>query len=149
MIVCNGIRFIAGYRCGVIENRSFCCALITDRVCADVWTFAGEWLSLLIKDADSYSGPRAGEPVAKALLDEALTGKQVRAIHDSFLEELDQCGTGGLDLGGAIEEVFGRARHKNIVIRYQNKARPLLALLARLEAGERVQNNETIRQRKD
>ncbi len=44
-----------------------------------------------------------------------------------FLEELDQCGADGLDLGGAIEQTFGQAHRKNIVTRYQNNAGMLLS----------------------
>jgi hypothetical protein len=115
MIVSNKERFFAGGRCGVIQNHSFCCALITDRISAVVATFTGEW------DSKNH------QPVAEALLDETLPRKRVREIHDAFLEELDQCGVRGLDLGGAIEQVFGRARNKNIVTRYQNEAGNLLA----------------------
>jgi hypothetical protein len=126
MIMFYAKPFIARHRCGVIQNCSFWCALITSRMRADVWT-------------------SPGEPVAKALLDKALTPKQVRAIHDSFLEELDQCGTDGLDLSGAIEQVFGRARNKNIVIRYQNNARPLLEQLARFERAENYERTANAR----
>jgi hypothetical protein len=115
MIVSNRERFFAGGRCGVIQNHSFRCALITDRMSALVATFTGEW------DSKDHL------PVAEALLDEALTPKQVREIHDAFLAELDEYGTNGLDLGGAIERVFGRARNKNIVTRYQNQAGSLFA----------------------
>ncbi len=78
-------------------------------------TFTGEW------DWKKH------DPVAEALFFEALPRKQVREIHDAFLEELDQCGTNGLDLGGAVEQVFRRAHNTNIVTRYQNNAGMLLA----------------------
>ena len=115
MIVSNRDRIFAGGRCGVIQNQSFYCALITDNISTVVSTFTGEW------------DPKSHEPVAEALLDETLPRKRVREIHDAFLKELDQCGTDGVDLGGAIEQVFGRARYNNIVIRYQNNAGALLA----------------------
>jgi len=114
MIVFNRERFFFGGRCGVIHNQSFRSALITDSISAVVLTFSGEW------DGKNYN------PVAEALLCK-LSRQQVRKIHDVFLDELDQCGADGLDLGGAIEQVFGRARHKNIVSRYQNNAGMLLA----------------------
>src|SRR5271165_5444744 len=115
MILYNRERFFGGGRCGVIQNHSFSCALMTDGLSTVVATFTGEW------DAKNH------QPVAEALLDEALPKKQLREIHDAFLHELDQCGTNGLDLGGAIEQVFGRARTKNIVTRYQNLAGNMLA----------------------
>jgi hypothetical protein len=115
MIVSNRERLFAGGSFGVIQNSSFCCALLTDRSSAVVAISTGEW------DLKNH------QPVAEALLDGALPRKQVRQIHNAFLEELDQCGIDGLDLGGAIEQVFGRARNKNVVTRYINKAGSLLA----------------------
>jgi hypothetical protein len=109
MILSNRERILGGSRCGVIQNRSFHCELVTDEISAIVSSFAGEQDSKKI-------------PIAEALLDRSLTWKRVREIHDAFLEELDQCGVDGADLGGAIERVFGRARHEHIVTRYQNNA---------------------------
>jgi hypothetical protein len=110
MILSNRERILGGSRCGVIQNRSFHCELVTDEISAIVSSNAGE------QDSKKYI------PIAEALLDRSLTWKRVREIHDTFLEELDQCGVDGADLGGAIERVFGRARHEHIVTRYQNKA---------------------------
>lgn len=115
MIVFNKERFFSGGRWGVIQNQSFRCALITDRISTAVMTFTGEW---------DWKNHR---PVAEALLSETLTGKQLREIHDVFLDEIDQYGNKGLDLGAAIEQVFGRAHNSNIVVRYQNEAAMLLA----------------------
>ncbi len=114
MIVFNKERFFTGDSCGVIQNASFHCALVTDRLSAVVSTFAGEW------DGNS------DHPVAEAVFLEGLPRKQIREIHSMFLEELDQCGMDGLDLAGAIEKVFGRARGKNIIVRYKNNAAILL-----------------------
>ncbi|MGO9486362.1 MAG: hypothetical protein ACLPX9_17590 [Rhodomicrobium sp.] len=115
MIVLNRDRFFAGGHCGVIQNDPYCCALITDRTSAVVSSFSGEW------DGKNH------HPVAEAFLCETLTRKQVRDIHDVLLKELDQCGTNGLDLAAAIEQVFALARYNNFVTCYQNNAALLLA----------------------
>jgi len=117
MIVSNRERFLRGSRCGVIQNQSFYCELVTDNVSAIVSTFNGK------RDSKNYI------PVAEAVLDQSLPRNRVQEIHDAFLEELDQYGVNGADLGGAIERVFGRARSQHIVTRYQNNA------LGRLAAG--------------
>jgi len=99
MIVFNRDRLFRGGRCGVVKNQSFRCALITDSASSIVSTFTGEW------DSKNYN------PVAEALLDQSLSSKRVRELHDTFLEELDQLGSDGIDLGGAIEKLFARARN--------------------------------------
>jgi hypothetical protein len=119
MIILNRDRFFSGGRWGVVQNKSFRCALNT--VCfgtkgsfAVIASFAGEW------DYQNY------EPIAEALLKASLSRKQVMQIHDAFLEQLDRCGVDGVDLGGAIEEVFGHAHNTGIVTRYENNAALLL-----------------------
>jgi len=119
MIVLNKDRFFSGGRWGVVQNSAFRCALNTVRLgnegaFAVVSSFAGEW------DYKNY------EPIAEALLQAQLSRKQVMEIHDTFLEQLDQCGIDGADLSTAIEKVFGRAHHKGIVTRYENNAARLL-----------------------
>ncbi len=115
MIVINKERFFTGDSCGVILNQSFQCALVTDRLSAVVSTFAGEW------DGNNDL------PIAEAVFQGGLPRRQIREIHGMFLEELDRCGTEGLDLAGAIEKVFGQARDKKVVVRYKNNAAVLLA----------------------
>jgi hypothetical protein len=119
MIVLNRDRFFSAGRWGVVQTKSFRCALNT--ICfgskgsiAMIASFAGEW------DYKNY------EPIAEALFKASLSRKQVMQIHDEFLERLDRCGVDGADLGGAIEEVFGRAHDAGIVTLYENNAVLLL-----------------------
>lgn len=114
MIAFNKERFFTSDCCGVIQNQSFRCALMTDHLSAVVSTFIGEW------------DRKSDHPVAEAVFHEGLARRQVREIHSMFLKELDECGADGLDLAGAIEKVFGRARAQNIVTRYKNNAAILL-----------------------
>jgi hypothetical protein len=114
MIIFNNDRFFSGGRCGVIRNASFRCALNTvsdsHGSFVVVSSFSGEW------DFKNY------EPIAEALLDKKFSRKQTRQMHDAFLEQMDRCGANGIDLGGAIDEVFGDAHQKGIVTRYENNA---------------------------
>jgi hypothetical protein len=120
MILLNRNRFFGGGRVGVIQNSSFRCALNTVRQgvegsIAVISSFAGEW------DYKNY------QPVAEAHLTSCLSRKQVTQTHDTFLAELDRCGIDGIDLHGAIENVFGHACGTGIVTLYENNATPLLA----------------------
>jgi len=120
MILLNKNRFFGGGRWGVIQNSSFRCALNTVRhgstgSFAVISSFAGEW------DYKNY------QPVAEAHITPRLSHKQVLQTHDTFLAQLDRCGMDGIDLYGAIENVFGHAYGTGIVTLYENNATPLLA----------------------
>jgi hypothetical protein len=120
MILLNRNRFFGGGRVGVVQNSSFRCALNTVRhgstgSFAVISSFAGEW------DYKNY------QPVAEAHLTSWLSRKQVIQTHDTFLAQLDRCGIDGIDLYGAIENVFGHAYGTGIVTLYQNNATALLA----------------------
>jgi len=120
MILLNRNRFFGGGRWGVLQNSSFRCALNTvsygsTGLFAVISSFAGEW------DYKNY------QPVAEARLTSWLTRTQVTQTHDTFLAQLDRCGLNGIDLYGAIENVFGHAYGTGIVTLYQNNATALLA----------------------
>jgi hypothetical protein len=118
MIIFNSNRVFSGGRRGVIQNASFRCALNTvsdshgSRVV--VSSFSGDW-----EDKNRV-------PVAEALLDKKLSRDQARQIHDEFLEQMDRCGANGIDLGAAIEEVFGDGYLRGMVTQYENNAAVLL-----------------------
>jgi|SRR5215475_1402380 hypothetical protein len=120
MILLNKNRFFSGGRWGVIQNSSFRCALHTVRhgsagPFAVISSFAGEW------DYKNY------QPVAEARLTYRLSRKELTQTHDAFLAQLDRCGADGIDLRGAIENVFGDAYGTGIVTLYENNATALLA----------------------
>jgi hypothetical protein len=119
MIVLNVDRFFSGGRWGVIQTPSFRCALNTVHIggkgsFAVIASFAGDW------DYKNY------EPIAEALLKASFSRNQVMQLHNGFLEQLDRRGMEGVDLGGAIEEVFRDAYNSGIVTRYENNASLLL-----------------------
>jgi hypothetical protein len=131
MIILNRDRFFGGGRLGVIATSSFRCAINTvfykgKGSFAVISSFSGEW------DYKNY------EPVAEGFLRSKLSRGQVRQFHDSFVKQLDRCGSDGGDLNAAIEEVFGRAQIAGIVTKYENRAAMLLGGSGKLGRGDRI-----------